>query len=114
MTVRIERTNSRMMITEGVRYVACDSAKAYSLHFRERFRESWPSEEVARKQFERDADSLGKSPFPAQGGAESGVVGAPVDPHLWRIITFWKSLPHFVKAGILSMITSAEQRVRTS
>jgi hypothetical protein len=49
-----------------------------------------------------------------QSGAESGAVGAPVEPDLARIITIWNRLPATVRAGIIAMIDRAEARARTT
>jgi hypothetical protein len=77
---------------------------------------------VAEQGFEHLANSSGKSRVGAQGGAESGAVGAanppdaahdkaagagPTDPTLARLIAAWPILPADVKAGIGAMVEAA-------
>jgi len=52
-----------------------------------------------------------KTQLEAQGGAESGAVGAreaPLDPDLQLIVDRWEDLPQPIKAGILAMVRAAE------
>jgi len=62
---------------------------------------------------EHPRDTPGNSPISIQGGAESGALGAreaAVDPSLAAVVEAWPKLPDGIKAGILAMVRTEQNR----